>query len=131
MTGRVFVCWLIGLLVLRLPAEWQRSGAVAIWIPLLASLFDCIENLFLYSIVTDIAADPAAVIPALITIMAGSVATLKWIALSVATPLFGFAGIAKGIASDRRITSWLVYLLLAATLAGMIIKPIQDIPACF
>jgi hypothetical protein len=122
---------LIGLLAIRLPAPWQRIGAVAMWIPLLATALDCIENLFLYSIVTSIAADPAAVIAPLVTIMGSTVATLKWVALSVLTPAYGFAGIYKGVLTDRRATSWLVYLLLAATLAGMIIKPIQDIPACF
>jgi hypothetical protein len=122
---------LIGLLAIRLPAPWQRIGAVAMWIPLLATALDCIENLFLYSIVTSIAADPAAVIAPLVTIMGSTVATLKWVALSVLTPAYGFAGIYQGVLTDRRATSWLVYLLLAATLAGMIIKPIQDIPACF
>jgi hypothetical protein len=122
---------LLGLLVLRLPAQWQRIGALAIWVPLLASLFDCIENVFLYAIVTRLADDPTTVVPAILTIMASSVATLKWIALSVLTPAYGFTAICKGVMTDRRVTSWLVYLLLAATLAGMIIKPIQDIPACF
>lgn len=122
---------LIGLLVLRLPQEWQRMGAIAIWLPLLASLLDCIENVFLYSIVNQLAADPAAIIATMVTLLGSSVATMKWLTLSVLTPLFGFAGICKGVMTDRHVGSWLVYLLLAASLAGMIIKPIQDIPACF
>ncbi|MGI9290682.1 MAG: hypothetical protein ACR2QG_05340 [Gammaproteobacteria bacterium] len=122
---------LLGLLVLRLPQNWQRAGAIAIWIPLLASLLDCIENVFLYTIVTRLAEDIDTVIVPVITIMASSVATMKWICLSVLTPLFGFSGLAKAVMADRKAVSWLVYLLLGATLASMMIKPLQDIPACF
>lgn len=122
---------LMGLLAIRLPDNWQRVGAIALWVPLLASLLDCIENVFLYAIVTQLAENPEVVLAPMLTIMASTFATLKWVALSIVTPAFGFAGIFKGITVDRRATSWVVYVLLFVTLVSMVAKPIQDIPACF
>lgn len=122
---------LLGLLVLRLPGEWRRVGSVLMWAPLLATLLDCIENLFLLAIVNGLVAAPAVLPAAALTLGGGVVSVFKWIVLCVVTPAFGFAGIAKGIAVDRRATALLVYLLLAIVLLSMVLKPIQDIPACF
>ena len=101
------------------------------WIPLLASVLDCIENAFLYAIVMQLVADPGAMLAPLLPLMAGIVSTLKWIALCVVTPLFGFAGIVKGFAIDRSWSAIVIYLLLGVALLSMVLKPIQDIPACF
>ncbi len=122
---------LMGLLAIRLPASWMRVGAVVMWVPLLASTLDCVENVFLYSISEQLVADPAAAIAPLLPLLAGVAATAKWVALSVVTPLFGLAGIVRGVTVDRRVSSWVVYVLLAQTLVSMLLKPIQDIPPCF
>ena len=122
---------LMGLLVMRLPDKWFRVGAILMWAPLLASVLDCMENMFLFSIVTQLVADEMAPIAAILPLLAGVVASLKWVALAVVTPAFGFAGIVKGISVDRRATSWIVYVLLFITLLSMVVKPIQDIPGCF
>jgi hypothetical protein len=122
---------LTGLLAMRLPGEWFRIGALVMWAPLLASTLDCIENAFLYAIVTQLATDPNAIVPAILPIMAGVVATLKWIALTVVTPVYGFAGIFKGLQTDRSWSALIVYLLLFIALLSMVVKPIQDIPPCF
>ncbi len=122
---------LLALLVMRLPDKWLRVGSIVMWVPLLASVLDCMENIFLFSIVTQLVADEAAPIAVILPLLAGVVATLKWIALAVVTPVFGFAGIVKGIGIDRRVTSWIVYVLLFIALLSMVVKPIQDIPTCF
>lgn len=122
---------LMGLMVMRLPDAWQRVGAVAIWAPLLATALDCIENAFLYAIVTGLVTAPDVLPAASLTVSAGVISSLKWFALSIVTPAFGFAGIAKGFAVDRRWSALLVYFLLFAVLLSMVLKPIQDIPACF
>ncbi|MCP4002363.1 MAG: hypothetical protein GY727_15770 [Gammaproteobacteria bacterium] len=122
---------LLALLVMRLPDKWLRVGSIVMWAPLLASVLDCMENIFLFSIVTQLVADEAAPIAVILPLLAGVVATLKWIALAVVTPVFGFAGIVKGIGIDRRVTSWIVYVLLFIALLSMVVKPIQDIPTCF
>jgi hypothetical protein len=122
---------LLGLLTMRLPGKWLRAGAFFMWAPLLATVLDCVENMFLYSTVSQLAANPTAVIAPAIPMLAGLAATAKWLALSVVTPAYGFAGIAKGITIDRRVSSWVVYGLLAMTLFSMVQKPLQDIPPCF
>jgi hypothetical protein len=101
------------------------------WVPLVASTFDCIENAFLYSIVMQLAENPDAVIAAILPLMAGIVSTIKWVALCVVTPAFGFAGIVKGLTIDRSWSAPIIYFLLFVSLSSMVMKPIQDIPACF
>ena len=122
---------LTGLLVMRLTGGWFRVGAIVMWIPLVAPTFDCIENAFLYAIVVPLAENPDAVIAPILPLMAGIVSTIKWIALCVVTPAFGFAGIVKGMTMDRSWSALIIYLLLFVSLLSMVMKPIQDIPACF
>ena len=122
---------LLGLLVLHLPGEWRRVGGVLMWTPLVATFFDCSENLFLLAIVSGLVAAPTVLPAAALTLGAGVVSVIKWIALCVITPAFGFAGIAKGLILDRSPWLLLLYLLLALVLLSMVLKPIQDIPACF
>ena len=122
---------LMGLLAMRLPEPWMKAGAIFMWAPLVASALDCIENVFLYSMVQQTIANPDGAVASILPLLASVVAVSKWIALSVVTPAFGIAGIVKGIATDRRIGSWVVYLLLGQVLVSMLLKPIQDIPPCF
>jgi len=122
---------LTGLLARRLPGPWFTVGAVAMWMPLLATTLDCIENAFLYAIVVPLAANPDATIAPLLPLMAGVISSLKWVALCILTPLYGFPAIIKGLQTDRSWTALLIYLLLFIVLLSMVMKPIQDIPACF
>ena len=122
---------LTGLVAIRLSGAWFAFGAIAIWFPLLASTLDCIENAFLYAIVVPLAADPAALPAPMLPLAAGIVASLKWIALCILTPAYGFAAIAQGLRVDRSWQALLVYVLLFVVLLSMVLKPIQDIPACF
>jgi hypothetical protein len=100
-------------------------------VPLLATVLDCIENAFLYAIVTGLVATPDVLPAAFLTVSAGVISSLKWIALCIVTPAFGFAGIAKGLTVDRSWPALIIYLLLFIVLLSMVLKPIQDIPACF
>lgn len=122
---------LMALLVMRLPQPWLRIGAIAMWVPLLATIFDCFENAFLYPIVMGLVAAPDVLPSPVLTLGAAVVSTVKWTALCVVTPVFGFAGIAKGLTVDRRWSALLIYFLLFVVLLSMVLKPIQDIPACF
>lgn len=122
---------LTGLLALRLPGGWRRAGAIALWIPLLASTLDCIENAFLHAVVMGLVNAPDTLPAGALTRLAGGVSSLKWLALCVATPAYGFAGIFKGLGTDRSKSALLVYALLLVVLLAMVMKPLQDIPACF
>lgn len=122
---------LTGLLAIRLPGAWLRAGAVFMWIPLLASTFDSIEDIFLYSVVSQLAVDAAAEIAPTLTVLASIAATIKYIALIGITPAFGIAGIAKGLSVDRRWPSLIVYVLLALAILSIAPSSYLNIAACY
>ena len=122
---------LMGLLVIRLPGEWQRVGAWMFWAPLLASTLDCVEDVFLFALAQQLIADPASDIGALFPLLGGLAATVKYLALTVITPAFGLAGIVKGLSVDRSIGAWCLYVVFGLLLVMMVLRPLQQIPPCF
>jgi hypothetical protein len=123
---------LLGLLTLRLPAGWQRAGRVLTWTPLVASVFDCLEDVALLMLATaSAAAEPPGIGPGLLPLLAGIAATVKYVNLSVLAPAYGIAGSLKGLAHDRRSGALLIYLLVAANAVAFVARPLQQIPACF
>ncbi len=118
---------LLGLLTLRLPAGWQPIGRVLMWTPLLASVLDCIEDLFLYQIVVGFPGGE----PGLAPLLAGIAATLKYLNLSVLAPGYGVAGSIRGLGHDRRFGALLIYALVLVNALAFVAKPLQQIPPCF
>lgn len=118
---------LLGLLTLRLPSEWQGLGRLLMWTPLLASAFDCLEDLFLYQLAVAPAGSDLGVAP----LLAGIAATLKYVNLSVVTPAYGIAGSIRGVAHDRRLGALVIYLLVVLNAVAFVAKPLTEIPACF
>jgi hypothetical protein len=122
---------------LRLPAGWQRAGRVLTWTPLVASVFDCLEDVALLMLATAPAAavppgiGPPGTGPGLLPLLAGIAATIKYLNLSVLAPAYGIAGSLKGLAHDRRSGALLIYLLVAANAVAFVARPLQQIPACF
>lgn len=117
---------LLGLVTLRLPANWQRAGWVIVWTPLLASALDVTEDLFLHGIAT--AADPLNTGNA--ALFAGLAATVKYLFLSGVAPAYGIAGSLKGFTVDRRWWAVLLYVVTGVFAALFIIRPLQQIPGC-
>ncbi len=122
---------LLGLLVLRLQGGWRRAGAVLMWAPLLATVLDCIEDVFLHGMAGQLIADPTVAVAAAAAALAGAAATLKYIALALVAPGFGVAGIVRGLALDRSAGSLLLYAVLGLLLFSMVLRPLQQIPPCF
>jgi hypothetical protein len=122
---------LTGLLAMRLPGSWLRAGAIVMWVPLVASTFDSIEDIFLFSIASQLAADGAAEIAPVLPLLAGIAATIKFIALIAITPAFGIAGIVKGLSVDRSASSLAVYILLAFAILSIAPSSYRSIAACF
>jgi hypothetical protein len=118
---------LLGLLTLRLPASWQRLGNVLKWTPLLASTFDCFEDLSLFRL----AVVPAGSELGLVPLLAGIAATLKYLSLSVLAPAYGIAGSIRGLSHDRRIGALVIYALVVLNAVAFVAKPLAEIPACF
>jgi len=122
---------LTGLLAMRLPGNWFRVGAIVMWAPLLASTLDCIEDVFLYSGIQSLVADPEADIPLLVALFAGIAATLKYFFLSVVTPVYGFAGTIKGLKQDRSVSAIILYVIVVVVMGSMVLQPARQIPPCF
>jgi hypothetical protein len=122
---------LISLLAMRLPGNWLRVGAFIMWAPFVSATFDSIEDIFLFTIVSQFVVDAAAAINPTLTFLASTAATIKFIALIVVTPAFGIAGIVKGLSVDRSISALIVYLLLAFAIISIAPSSYQGIAACF
>lgn len=118
---------LLGLLTLRLPAPWQRLGKVLQWAPLLASIFDCLEDFSLFRLAIAPAGSELGVVP----LLAGFAATLKYLSLSVLAPVYGIAGSIKGMNHDRRVGAVVIYALVVLNAVAFVAKPLAEIPACF
>lgn len=122
---------LVGLLVLRLNGSWRRIGVYAMWFPLAASLLDSIEDIFLFNVVSAVIDDPGIQVPAILPLLASTAATLKYLFLCVLTPVFAIAGVIHGLRSDRSIGAWIIYVLLIYAVGSIVVRPLQQIPACF
>ena len=120
-----------GLVALRLPSERRVLAGLLIILPLGASLFDSIENVFLFAIVGELLAQPELALNPALPFLAGVAATVKWSLLAVATPVAGLWALGLAFVADRKPVSLLVYVLFFIVLLSMVIKPIQDIPSCF
>jgi hypothetical protein len=122
---------LVGLMARRFDGAWLRAGAVVMWLPLMASLLDVIEDVFLYAIVAQLVANPSIIVTASLPLLAGIAATLKYLALIVATPVYAVAGMLHGLRIDRRPGALLVYFLLFAVSMSMVARSVQQIPPCY
>lgn len=122
---------LVGFLARRFDDVWLRVGAVVMWMPLAASIFDVIEDLFLYAIVAQLIENPSMIVVDELPLLAGVAATLKYLALVVVTPAYSLAGILHGLRVDRSAGALVVYFLLLVVCISMIMRPLQQIPACF
>lgn len=121
---------LLGLLVLRLNGAWRQVGVYAMWFPLVASVLDSIEDLFLYRIVSLVVEDPGISVPGNLPLAASTAATFKYIFLCVLTPVFAVGGVMQGLRTDRSIGAWVVYVLLIYVAGSIILRPLQQIPGC-
>ena len=122
---------LVGLLVLRLEGAWHRIGVYAMWFPLAASLLDSIEDLLLFGIVSSLIENPGAEISAILPLAASTAATIKYIFLCVLTPVYAIGGVTQGLRTDRSIGAFIIYGLLIYAVGSIVIRPLQQVPACF
>ncbi len=121
---------LLGLLTLRLSGAWLAAGKYLMWAPLLASVFDVLEDIGLHELVATFAAQPAELSSAVAAFTTVS-ASVKYILLAIIGPVYGVSGSVKAIAVDRRPGSIGLYILVVLLAASMVQKPLLEIPACF
>lgn len=121
---------LLGLLTLRLSGAWFAAGKYLMWAPLLASVFDVLEDIGLHELVATFATQPAELSSAVAAFTTAS-ASVKYILLAIIGPAYGVSGSIKAIAADRRPGSIGLYILVVLLAASMVQKPLLEIPACF
>ena len=127
----LFLLGLVGLLTRCLDGKWRRYGTIAMWFPIAASVFDCIEDIFLYSMVTQLIAAPDSDLPVIVPLLASVSATLKYTALSLLTPAFTVAGVVQGIKTNRSGSALLIYALALLGSLMFALPPLRSLPACF
>jgi len=121
---------LLGLLTLRLSGTWLSVGRYLMWAPLLASVFDVLEDIGLNEMVAMFAAEPIEFYST-VALLTTFFASVKYILLAIVGPMYGISACVKSIASDRRLPSIGLYILLVLLSFSMIQKPLLEIPACF
>lgn len=122
---------LVGLLTRRLDGAWFAAGTIAVWFPLAASVLDCIEDVFLLNIVTSVGAAPDVALSPILPALASTAATIKYMALCVLTPMFAVAGTVQAVRTDRSVGAFILYAVVLYAVVSMIVKPAQQLPACF
>lgn len=128
--GLVFT-GLLGLLTLRLTGAWYRAGALLMWAPLLASAFDVLEDLGLYSIVGQAALSMPPELNPTVVFLTTVCAALKYLLLAGVGPVYAVLGSAVAFREQRSAGSVIVYILVILVALSMVQKPLQEIPACF
>jgi len=122
---------LLALLARRLKGAWFRAGAIAMWFPLIASVLDVTEDIFLHQMVTLLIDNPAAAIPAILPMLGSLAASFKYLFLSILTPAFAVAGSIQGLRTDRRVGALVTYFLVCLVALSMVPKLLNEAPACF
>jgi hypothetical protein len=82
---------LIGLIARHQEGRWLRVGLVVMFFPFIAMVLDWVENAFILRMLTIATEQSAMAIPAWMPAVSGLVGTLKYLFLSLLTPLFGIA----------------------------------------
>ena len=92
---------LIGLIVRHQEGRWLHVGLIVMFFPFVAMVLDWVENAFILQMLT-IAIDRSTdAIPAWMPAVSGLVGTLKYIFLSLLTPLFGIALIVRSLVTRQ------------------------------
>jgi len=124
---------LIGLVIRRQQGRWLRLGLVVMLFPLAAMVLDWIENYFILRMLAVAAEQPAEAIPAWMPALGGLAGALKYLFLSLLTPLFGLAAIIWSVITRRPSLSAglaAVYLLALAMFSFSLIQLFAEIPPC-
>ena len=92
---------LIGLIVRHQEGRWLHVGLVVMFFPFAAMVLDWIENAFILRMLTIATEQSTDAIPAWMPAVGGFVGTLKYLFLSLFTPLFGIASIIRSLVTRQ------------------------------
>ena len=92
---------LTGLIVRHQEGRWLRVGLVVMFFPFVAMVLDWVENAFILRMLTIATEQSTDAIPAWMPAVSGLVGTLKYLFLSLLTPLFGIALIVRSLVARQ------------------------------
>ena len=124
---------LIGLIVRHQEGRWLQIGLVVMFFPFMAMVLDWIENAFILRMLAIAAEESAESIQAWMPALGGLAGTLKYAFLSLLTPLFGMAVIAKSIVTNQprpTVGLAITYLLAFGMFAFSLFQLFTEIPPC-
>jgi hypothetical protein len=124
---------LIGLVIRRQQGRWLRLGLVVMFFPLAAMVLDWIENYFILRMLAVVAEQPTEAIPAWMPALGGLAGTLKYLFLSLLTPLFGLTAIIWSLVTRRPQLSpalAVIYLAASAMFGFSLFQLFTEIPPC-
>jgi len=124
---------LIGLIVRHQEGRWLHVGLIVMFFPFVAMVLDWVENAFILRMLTIATEQSTDAIPAWMAAVGGLVGTLKYLFLSLLTPLFGIALIARSLATRQPALSLglgLTYLFAFLMFAFSLYQLFTDVVPC-
>jgi len=124
---------LIGLVIRKQEGQWLRVGLVVMFFPFVAMVFDWIENFFILRMLAIVTEQSSAAIPAWMPAVGSIAGTLKYVFLSLLTPLFGMALIIWSIAARQpalTVGLAITYLITFAMLGFSLYQLFSDVVPC-
>jgi hypothetical protein len=125
---------LIGLIVNRQEGVWLRVGAVVIFFPFVAMVFDWIENLFILRMLAIATSQSTSAIPGWLPLFGGIAGSIKYVVLSVLAPLYGIAAIVRSFAVRQtavKLGLVVLDLVAAAWLVFNVYRLVSEVLPCF
>ena len=124
---------LIGLIVRQQEGRWLRVGLAVMFFPFVAMVFDWVENAFILRMLTIATEQSTDAIPAWMPAVSGLVGTLKYLFLSLLTPLFGIALIVRSLVVRQpalTVGLGVTYLFAFAMFAFSLFQLFTDVAPC-
>lgn len=124
---------LIGLIIRRQEGRWLRVGLLVMFFPFAAMVLDWIENFFILRMLAIAAEQSVEAIPAWMPAVGGLAGTLKYLLLSLLTPLYGLALIIWSVVSRQppmTVGLALIYLAAFGMFSFSLFQLFTEIPPC-
>ncbi|MGD8855586.1 MAG: hypothetical protein PVG33_04595 [Chloroflexota bacterium] len=124
---------LIGLVIRRLQGRWLRLGLLVMLFPLAAMVLDWMENYFILRMLAVAGEQSVGAIPAWMPALGGLAGALKYLLLSLLTPLFGLSAILWSVTTRRPpLSPGLIVIYLAALVmfCFSLFQLFTEVPPC-
>lgn len=124
---------LVGLIAGKQQGTWLKIGVIVVLFPVAAMVFDWIENIFIVQMIDIASQNSTAAIPTWMPLLSGISGSLKYVLLSVLTPIYGLTAIVKSIFErDDGLGLGILslYLIAAMLLAFNFYRLVTDVLPC-